>query len=81
MVALSQRPDGRNRSHITAYAETPGATEASALYGTSDEIADALEALRAVGVENVLLHAGEPTRQSIRRFAAEIMPAFGRPAQ
>ena len=31
MVALAQHPDGRNRSHITAYAGTPGATEASAL--------------------------------------------------
>ena len=28
MVALSQHPDRRNQSHITAYAGTPGATEA-----------------------------------------------------
>ena len=76
MVALSQHPDRRNQSHITAYA---GATEASALYGTPDRIVAELEALRAVGVQHVLLHGGESTRQSIRRFAAEIMPAFTGP--
>jgi alkanesulfonate monooxygenase SsuD/methylene tetrahydromethanopterin reductase-like flavin-dependent oxidoreductase (luciferase family) len=79
MVALSQHPDGRNQSHITAYAGTPGATEASALYGTSDRIAAELEALRAVGIQHVLLHPGESTIQSIRRFSTEIMPAFVRP--
>ena len=79
MVALSQHPDGRNQSHITAYAGAPGATEASALYGTPDRIGAELEALCAVGVEHVLLHGGESTRQSIRRFSTEIMPAFTRP--
>ena len=79
MVALSQHPDGRNQSHITAYAETPGATEASALHGTSDRIAAALQALHAVGVRHVLLHGGESTTQSIQRFSDEIMPVFSRP--
>jgi alkanesulfonate monooxygenase SsuD/methylene tetrahydromethanopterin reductase-like flavin-dependent oxidoreductase (luciferase family) len=79
MVALSQHPGGRNRSHITAYAGAPGGTEASALYGTPERIGAELEALRAVGVEHVLLHGGESTRQSIRRFSTEIMPAFTRP--
>lgn len=79
MVALSQHPNERNQSHITAYAGTPGATEASALYGAPDQLAAELEALRAVGVQHLLLHAGESTRQSIRRFSTEIMPAFNRP--
>ena len=78
MVALSRHPDGRNQSHITAYAGAPGATEASALYGTPDRIAAELEALRAVGVRHLLLHGGEATRQSVRRFSTEIMPAFTR---
>jgi alkanesulfonate monooxygenase SsuD/methylene tetrahydromethanopterin reductase-like flavin-dependent oxidoreductase (luciferase family) len=78
MVALSQRPDGLNRSHIMAYAGESGETEASALYGTPDRIASELEALSAVGVEYVLLHGGTQTAQSVRRFAAEIMPAFTR---
>jgi len=76
MVALSQHPDGRNPSHITAYSGTPGATEASALYGTPDQIAAELERLRAAGVQHVLLHGGEHTRQSLRRFSTEIMPTF-----
>jgi alkanesulfonate monooxygenase SsuD/methylene tetrahydromethanopterin reductase-like flavin-dependent oxidoreductase (luciferase family) len=76
MVALSQHPDGRNQSHITSYAGTLGATEANALYGTPDQIAAALDALRAVGVRHVLLHAGQPTKQTLRRFSTEIMPAF-----
>jgi alkanesulfonate monooxygenase SsuD/methylene tetrahydromethanopterin reductase-like flavin-dependent oxidoreductase (luciferase family) len=79
MTALSQHPDGRHRSHITAYADTPGATEASALYGTPDRIAGALQALHDVGVRHVLLHAGEPTRHSLRRLSTEIMPMFARP--
>jgi alkanesulfonate monooxygenase SsuD/methylene tetrahydromethanopterin reductase-like flavin-dependent oxidoreductase (luciferase family) len=79
MVALSRHPDARNRSHITAYAGTPGATEASAVYGTPDRIAAELEALRAVGVQHVLLHCAESTRQTVRRFSTEIMPAFTRP--
>ena len=78
MVALSRHPDGRNQSHITAYAGAPGATEASALYGTPDRIAAELEALRAAGVQHLLLHGGEATRQSVRRFSTEIMPAFTR---
>jgi alkanesulfonate monooxygenase SsuD/methylene tetrahydromethanopterin reductase-like flavin-dependent oxidoreductase (luciferase family) len=78
MIALSQHPDGRHQSHITAYAGVPGATEASALYGTSDRIAAELEALRAVGVRHVLFHGGESATPSLRRFSAEIMPAFAR---
>jgi alkanesulfonate monooxygenase SsuD/methylene tetrahydromethanopterin reductase-like flavin-dependent oxidoreductase (luciferase family) len=79
MVALSKHPEDRNRSHITAYTGVPGATEAGALYGTPDRIAAELEALHAAGVRHVLLHAAEPTRETIRRFANEIMPAFTQP--
>jgi alkanesulfonate monooxygenase SsuD/methylene tetrahydromethanopterin reductase-like flavin-dependent oxidoreductase (luciferase family) len=79
MVALWQHPEGRHPSHVTAYAGTPGATEAGALYGTPDQVAAALEGLRAVGVRHVLLHAGEPTRQTARRFSTEVMPAFRGP--
>lgn len=79
MVALSKHPDDSNRSHLTAYTGAPGATEASALYGTPDRIAAELEALHAAGVRHVLLHGGEPTRETIRRFSIEIMPAFTGP--
>lgn len=76
MMALSQRPDGGNRSHITAYTDTPGGTEGSALYGTPDTIADELAALRAVGVRYVLINGGQHLRPTLRRFSAEILPAF-----
>ena len=79
IVALSQHPDGRNQSHVTAYTGTPGATEASALYGTPDQIATKLEALRAAGVQHILLHGGESTRQSVRRFSTELLSTFTRP--
>ena len=76
MVELSTNPDGTNRSHIMAYAGTAGGTEASALYGTPDQIVDELTALHDVGVRYVLLNGGSDVRQSLRRFSAEIMPSF-----
>jgi alkanesulfonate monooxygenase SsuD/methylene tetrahydromethanopterin reductase-like flavin-dependent oxidoreductase (luciferase family) len=76
MLSLSQDPGGVNRSHITAYTGTRGETEASALYGEPDQIADGLESLRAAGVRHVLLHAGAPIIHTLRRFAFEIMPRF-----
>jgi alkanesulfonate monooxygenase SsuD/methylene tetrahydromethanopterin reductase-like flavin-dependent oxidoreductase (luciferase family) len=76
MMALSQRPDGTNRSHITAYADQPGSTQASAIYGTPDRVAAELEALRKIGVRYVLLNSGVQARESMRRFAAQVMPDF-----
>lgn len=35
-----------------------------------------LQALRGVGVRYVLMSGGGDLRQSMRRFAAEVMPAF-----
>ena len=53
----------------------------SAIYGNPDEIARKLEQLRAVGVGYVLMNGGgsgggERGRQSMRRFAREVMPLF-----
>jgi alkanesulfonate monooxygenase SsuD/methylene tetrahydromethanopterin reductase-like flavin-dependent oxidoreductase (luciferase family) len=76
MVALSESPDGQARSLIMAYADASGGTEASALNGTPDRIIAELESLRAVGVEYVLLNGGGSAKQSLRRFATEVMPAF-----
>jgi alkanesulfonate monooxygenase SsuD/methylene tetrahydromethanopterin reductase-like flavin-dependent oxidoreductase (luciferase family) len=55
--------------------------ENSAMYGTPDEIAKRLEELRAVGVGYVLINGGGSGggargRESLRRFAREVMPAF-----
>ena len=73
---ISQRPDGNNTASIMAYSDTRDASEESALYGTPDEIAAKLEQLRAMGIEYVLLNGGGTSRDNLRRFAKEIMPAF-----
>ena len=73
---LTVGPDGQGRARHLTVAEA----EAGALYGTPDEVADKLQALRDVGAEYILLNSqgGLPT---IRRFARELMPAFaGAPA-
>jgi alkanesulfonate monooxygenase SsuD/methylene tetrahydromethanopterin reductase-like flavin-dependent oxidoreductase (luciferase family) len=69
---LAMRPDGPagNRAQLS-----DAEICASALYGTPDEVAGMMHALRAVGAEYVLLNSagGRPT---LRRFARELMPAF-----
>ncbi|MBF8286639.1 MAG: luciferase family protein, partial [Dehalococcoidia bacterium] len=76
MVEVSRVPGRQGGSHILAYEHTPAAREAVALYGTPDEIAEKLEALCSVGVTYVLaIHCGG-SRESLRRFAHEIAPAF-----
>jgi alkanesulfonate monooxygenase SsuD/methylene tetrahydromethanopterin reductase-like flavin-dependent oxidoreductase (luciferase family) len=47
----------------------------SALFGSPDEIVHKLETLRRGGVEYVIINFGG-SRENIRRFASEIMPAF-----
>jgi alkanesulfonate monooxygenase SsuD/methylene tetrahydromethanopterin reductase-like flavin-dependent oxidoreductase (luciferase family) len=74
-VAVSRSPDSASGSHVLSYAGTAGATEAHALYGTPDELCRKLEALKAAGVEYILLTAQGGVDQ-LRRFAREIMPAF-----
>jgi alkanesulfonate monooxygenase SsuD/methylene tetrahydromethanopterin reductase-like flavin-dependent oxidoreductase (luciferase family) len=78
MIERSRGPDGSRRSHIMAYADTAGATEAHVLFGSPQEIIAGLQTLREVGVRYVLSGGGEPIRQSMRRFAREVMPAFPR---
>ena len=60
---------------MLAYADKAGATEEYALFGTPDEIAVMLDALRKSSVEYVLLTIAGGKEQ-LRRFAREIMPAF-----
>jgi alkanesulfonate monooxygenase SsuD/methylene tetrahydromethanopterin reductase-like flavin-dependent oxidoreductase (luciferase family) len=74
-VAVSRAPDGRPGSHVLAYADTDGATEANALFGTPDEICRMLTALNKAGAEYVLLHIAGGIEQ-LHRFAREIMPEF-----
>jgi alkanesulfonate monooxygenase SsuD/methylene tetrahydromethanopterin reductase-like flavin-dependent oxidoreductase (luciferase family) len=75
IVEVSRVPGRPGGSHVLAYEHTAAAREAVALYGSPDEIARKLEALRAAGVTYVLASfAG--SRDSLRRFAREIVPAF-----
>ncbi len=78
-VEVSRAPDssGQRRSHVLAYADKAGGTEENALFGTPDEIAAGLEALRDAGVDYVLLTIAGG-REQLRRFAREILPAFAR---
>jgi alkanesulfonate monooxygenase SsuD/methylene tetrahydromethanopterin reductase-like flavin-dependent oxidoreductase (luciferase family) len=76
-VAVSRAPDGKAGSHVLAYANTAGATEANALYGTPDEICEMLAALNKAGAEYVLLTISGGKEQ-LRRFARDIMPEFSR---
>jgi len=75
LLDLSRGPESRPTSHILGYSDTPGAREAHALIGTPDEIADKLDVLSGQGVRYVLL-SGAGSRDNLRRFTREIMPAF-----
>src|SRR6266550_2271902 len=74
---LSERP-GDTRERFAAHDETKirKLCDDTALFGTPDEIARKLAALRAGGVEYVMINFGG-SRENIRRFARDIMPAFG----
>ena len=77
--AIDNRMAARRRTQRLArrphFEDTREAAEAGTLYGTPEEVATKLQALRDVGAEYVLLNsAGGPS--SLRRFAQESMPAF-----
>jgi alkanesulfonate monooxygenase SsuD/methylene tetrahydromethanopterin reductase-like flavin-dependent oxidoreductase (luciferase family) len=75
--ALARRPDSESRTRYILDDEKEARYESaeSALFGTPDEIVSKLERLRAGGVEYVIINFGG-SRENIRRFAREIMPAF-----
>jgi len=74
-IDVSRNPSAKSGSHVLAYADRAGATEENALYGTPDEIARMIEALRDTGVAYVLLTIAGGVDQ-LGRFAREVMPAF-----
>jgi alkanesulfonate monooxygenase SsuD/methylene tetrahydromethanopterin reductase-like flavin-dependent oxidoreductase (luciferase family) len=75
--ALARRPGNETRNRYILDDEKKARHESaeSALFGTTDEIMRKLEELRAGGVEYVIINFGG-SRENIRRFAREIMPAF-----
>jgi alkanesulfonate monooxygenase SsuD/methylene tetrahydromethanopterin reductase-like flavin-dependent oxidoreductase (luciferase family) len=74
LLSLSRGSASRPGSHILGYADTP---EAHSLIGTAEEVEAGLAALEEVGVAYVLLF-GQGSRDNLRRFAASVMPKFGK---
>jgi alkanesulfonate monooxygenase SsuD/methylene tetrahydromethanopterin reductase-like flavin-dependent oxidoreductase (luciferase family) len=74
-VEVSRAPDHAGGSHILAYTHDDAGNEA-AVYGTPDQVAEKMDALRRAGVHYVLASFGGNSRVSLRRFAREIAPAF-----
>jgi len=81
-LKLATRPDGTVHGGPDRATGDPRIiNEVSAIYGTPDEIARRLETLREAGVGYVLINGGGSGggargRESLRRFACEVMPAF-----
>jgi alkanesulfonate monooxygenase SsuD/methylene tetrahydromethanopterin reductase-like flavin-dependent oxidoreductase (luciferase family) len=73
---ISQRPDGNNTASIMAFSDTREANEEATLFGTPDEIVAKIRRLQDRGVEYILLNGGGTSRENLRRFAREVMPAF-----
>ena len=81
-LKLATRPDGTVHGGPDRATGDPRAVnEVSAIYGNPDEIARRLENLEAAGVGYVLINGGGSGggargRESLRRFASELMPSF-----
>ena len=81
-LRLATSPDGTVHGGPDSATGDPQAVDLnSAIYGNPDEIVRKLEALQQVGVGYMLINGGgsgggERGRQSMRRFAHEIMPLF-----
>src|SRR5437016_11919471 len=78
---LATRPDGTvHGGPDRATGDPRVVNEISAMYGSPDEIAQRIEALRDAGVGYVLLNGGARGRASLRCFARDIMPLFAEAA-
>jgi alkanesulfonate monooxygenase SsuD/methylene tetrahydromethanopterin reductase-like flavin-dependent oxidoreductase (luciferase family) len=74
--ALARQPEGETRTrYLLDEKEARHESAESALFGSPDEIMRKLERLRKGGVEYVIINFGG-SRENIRRFARDIMPAF-----
>src|SRR5947209_109704 len=77
---LSRGPGGDERDRFAREdaREVRRLCDETAIFGNPDQIARKLEELQTGGVEYVLINFGG-SRENIRRFAREIMPAFADP--
>jgi alkanesulfonate monooxygenase SsuD/methylene tetrahydromethanopterin reductase-like flavin-dependent oxidoreductase (luciferase family) len=85
-LRLATRPDGTvHGGPDQATGDPRTVNERSAMYGSPDDIAHQLEALRDAGVGYVLLNGGGSGggargRASLQRFARDVMPLFAEAA-
>jgi len=76
LAKLAQTPDGNSKSSMLSFDQTLDAAAESAMFGTPDEIAEKLSRLRAAGIEHILLNGPAGSRENLRAFARDVMPAF-----
>jgi alkanesulfonate monooxygenase SsuD/methylene tetrahydromethanopterin reductase-like flavin-dependent oxidoreductase (luciferase family) len=80
-IDIARAPGRQGGSHVLAYADSASGNEASALYGSPEEIVRKLELLQSVGVHYVLCNLGGGSRETLRQLAAEVAPVFGHSMQ
>jgi alkanesulfonate monooxygenase SsuD/methylene tetrahydromethanopterin reductase-like flavin-dependent oxidoreductase (luciferase family) len=80
LVRQGAAPDDKTKPSLLSFDQTLDAAGESALFGTPDDIAVKLEGLRAAGIEHLLLNGPTGSRENLRAFARELMPAFSGPA-
>jgi alkanesulfonate monooxygenase SsuD/methylene tetrahydromethanopterin reductase-like flavin-dependent oxidoreductase (luciferase family) len=80
LVKAGSAPAERSTASLLSFDQTLDAAGESALFGTPDEIARKIEVLRAAGVEHMLLNGPTGSRENLRAFARELMPAFSAPS-
>ena len=73
---LARGPGAERYQNIGSHADPNLASEESALLGTPEEIVARLRKLEAGGVDYVLLVDPTGSKEALRTFAEEIMPAF-----
>ena len=73
---LARGPGAERYQSIGSHADPNLASEESALLGTPEEIVARLRKLEAGGVDYVLLVDPTGSKEALRTFAEEIMPAF-----
>jgi alkanesulfonate monooxygenase SsuD/methylene tetrahydromethanopterin reductase-like flavin-dependent oxidoreductase (luciferase family) len=77
LTRAGSAPGETSKASLLSFDQTLDAAGESALYGTPDEIARKLEVLRAAGIEHLLLNGPTGSRENLRGFARDVMPAFG----
>jgi alkanesulfonate monooxygenase SsuD/methylene tetrahydromethanopterin reductase-like flavin-dependent oxidoreductase (luciferase family) len=73
---LARGPGAERYQNIGSHADADLASEESALLGTPDEIVARLKKLEAGGVDYVLLVDPTGSKENLKTFTEEIMPAF-----